>query len=965
MGGNGGTWFALSGAIPMATFRLIPSLVRSRFGRRLFGLFVLCSLLPALVLGILSFGTVTRQLRQASRERLEQATRLVGKAITERLQFLSQDLARVGPRSSPCPPPPAHDAGAACDGSLEYGVSALAWFPRGGKPLNLTGEMEPPALTQDQRVALEAGRDIALDAFAGERPVVYLASALGDGVLMAQVDPLYLWGSLEQGALVPSMKFHVANAASRVISERSGTRSIPGTDDTTGHFDWRIDGTAHLAAFAPVAGSEEVAAPPWTLVISESRAAVVAPMDDFRRTFPLAIALALGAAVVLSVSQLRRSLAPLDALYSGTKRVADGQFDQPVMVSSQDEFADVAASFNAMSDRIRRQFAAIATTAEIDRTVLSSVDSRWIVRTVLERMRDICPGDEVGVMLLEAAGGDEVTTWVPDPESVSPMASSSGTISWADRNRLDKGPDAIEVGAADAPGWLAALTVRGAKSLVMLPLRYQGRLLGCIALGSHAGQLWSGEDLSRAEHVAGQIALALTNARMVEQIRLLAFHDTLTGLPNRVTFRKRLDEELVRSRNDGSHVAICLLDLDHFNRFNDTLGHKFGDRLVQEVAQRLKTCCLAAAPAAEVARLGGDEFTILVPGVAGPGAAANLAASVLESFAQPMTLDSHEVVVSASIGVVVHPMDGVDGESLLKHADIAMYQAKLKGRNRYEQYADSMSATGARRLTLESHLRKALEAGQFVMNYQPIAELATGRINSAEALIRWHHPEWGLVPPAEFIPVCEESGLISAVGDWTLRTVCEQQKTWEREGLKVVPVAINLSGQQLRGDAIVGSVRQVLSETGLDSRLLIVELTETILMQSEGEAASVLQALAALGIGLAIDDFGTGYSSLSYLKHFPVNTLKIDRSFIRDVTTDADNAAITSAIIAMGGALNLRVVAEGVEAEDQVEFLRRAGCDRVQGYLLGRPVDAGAFAEWLRGDGVIPSLRPPRRRPAA
>jgi diguanylate cyclase (GGDEF)-like protein len=688
-------------------------------------------------------------------------------------------------------------------------------------------------------------------------------------------------------------------------------------------------------------------------------------MDDFRRSFPIALVLAFGAAVVLSLSQLRRNLAPLDALYAGTTRVAEGQFDQPVVVTSRDEFAEVAASFNAMSARIRRQFAALATAAEIDRTVLSSVDTRWIVRTVLERMQDICPCDEVGVTLLDPTGGDEVTTWVSDPEALSRMAASSGQLSWTDRGRLAEGPEVLAIDAASAPQWLAALTLRGARSLVALPLRYQGRLLGAITLGSHAGQPWTPEDLSQAEHVAGQIALALTNARMVEQIRLLAFHDTLTGLPNRVSFRRRLDEELERSRRDGSQVAICLLDLDHFNRFNDALGHRFGDRLVQEVAQRLKTCARTAVSAAEVARLGGDEFTVLVPGVTGPDMASNLAAAILESFAAPMHLDGEHIVVSASVGIATHPADGADSENLLKHADVAMYQAKLKGRNRYEHYADSMSTTGARRLTLESHLRKALEAGQFTMNYQPIAELATGRITSAEALIRWNHPEWGLVPPAEFIPVCEESGLISAVGDWTLHTVCEQQRAWEREGLRVVPVAINLSGQQLHGDAIVASVGRVLADTGLDPRLLIIELTESILMQCEGGAAAVLQSLAALGIGLAIDDFGTGYSSLSYLKHFPVHTLKVDRSFIRDVTADADNAAITTAIIAMGGALNLRVVAEGVETAEQVEFLRRAGCDRVQGYFLGHPVAAEVFVEWLRGDGLIPCLRPRRRRPAA
>jgi len=278
----------------MATFRLTPSLVRSRFGRRLFGLFVLCSLLPALVLGVLSFGTVTRQLRRSSQERLEHSTKLVGKAIEERLQFLSQDLARVGPRSSPCPAPPARDASAACDGSLDYGVSALAWLSPEGKSLVITGDLEIPKLTAEHRAAIESGIDVVVDAFIGERPVVYLARGMGGGVLIARIDPAYLWSALDQGVLVPSMQFHVANASSRVISERNATRQIPPLSTPTGHFDWDIDGKAYLAAFAPIGGTEEVLAPAWTLVISEARQAVVAPMDDFRRSFPLAITAADG-----------------------------------------------------------------------------------------------------------------------------------------------------------------------------------------------------------------------------------------------------------------------------------------------------------------------------------------------------------------------------------------------------------------------------------------------------------------------------------------------------------------------------------------------------------------------------------------------------------------------------------------------------------------------------------------------
>jgi len=351
----------------------------------------------------------------------------------------------------------------------------------------------------------------------------------------------------------------------------------------------------------------------------------------------------------------------------------------------------------------------------------------------------------------------------------------------------------------------------------------------------------------------------------------------------------------------------------------------------------------------------------MVSDLSGPEVVETLARRILESFATPFALDGYEVFISTSIGVAIFPVDGDDLETLLKNADVAMYQAKQKGRNRIELYADAMSARAVRRLTLENHLRKAMEAGQFELWYQPIANLKTGRIESAEALIRWQHPELGWVPPGEFIPVCEESGLIVPMGEWILRTVCAQNVAWQREGLTPIPVAINISGQQLRSDATVELVRQVLETTGLSPQHLILELTESILMQGEGEASTALQALARLGVGLAIDDFGTGYSSLSYLKHFPVNTVKIDKSFVLEVTSDADDAAITSAIIAMGSALGLKVIAEGVERQDQVAFLREQGCDAIQGYLVGYPLAAPEFRECLVENGVIGALQRERR----
>jgi diguanylate cyclase (GGDEF)-like protein len=510
---------------------------------------------------------------------------------------------------------------------------------------------------------------------------------------------------------------------------------------------------------------------------------------------------------------------------------------------------------------------------------------------------------------------------------------------------------------------LSFLTQQGAAAMLVLPLIYQGELLGAIILAG--GPIGPDEDEQmQARRVAAQVALALANARMVEQIRFLAFYDNLTGLPNRVSFKRRLASELARSAESGRMVGVCFLDLDHFSRINDTLGHKFGDRLLQLVGPQIKRCCLSVASAASVSRLGGDEFTVIIPDLTDPLVAAQVARNILDSFNTPFALDGHEVFVSASIGMAIFPTDGTDLESLLKNADVAMYQAKRNGRNTFEFFARSMSTAAVKRLTLEGELRKAIDRKQFEIWYQPVVEVGTGRVASAEALIRWRHPAWGIVLPTEFIPVCEETGLIVPLGAWILRSVCAQNRAWQQQGLPPIPVAVNLSGQQLRGDGVLELVRDALAEAQLDPRHLVLELTESILMENEGGAAAVLPALAELGVGLAIDDFGTGYSSLSYLKHFPVDTVKIDKSFVSDVTVNPNDAAITSAIIAMGHALDLRVVGEGVETPEQAEVLRIQGCDLIQGFWVSRPIPAPAFGGYLREAATTPHrlILPPEAR---
>jgi diguanylate cyclase (GGDEF)-like protein len=455
--------------------------------------------------------------------------------------------------------------------------------------------------------------------------------------------------------------------------------------------------------------------------------------------------------------------------------------------------------------------------------------------------------------------------------------------------------------------------------------------------------------------LADQAAVALANARMLEQVRTLAYYDSLTGLPNRLSYKERLARALEAANRGAGLVAAFFIDLDHFSRINDTLGHEAGDQLLQQVAGRLRSSCRdredQVGPATEaldpeVARLGGDEFTVIMAGLTDPEDAGKLARRILSSLAHPFRVGGREIFVNASIGIAVYPFDGKDLETLLMHADTAMYKAKEQGGNSYQAYSRSMNATALQRLTLENSLRRALEREEFEVHYQPIVNARTGAAVAAEALVRWRHPDLGLLLPSEFIALAEENGLIVPLGEWVMRTACAQNLEWQRQGLTPIRVVVNLSSRQLTR-SVTDSVARILRETGLEARYLGLELTETVLMNHRKEGTDILHALRAMGLHLSVDDFGSGYSSFSYLKHFPLDNLKIDRAFIREIVTDPDDAAISTAIIALGHALGLTVTAEGVETEHHVMLLREQGCDEMQGYFFSRPVRAEILAALL------------------
>jgi len=468
--------------------------------------------------------------------------------------------------------------------------------------------------------------------------------------------------------------------------------------------------------------------------------------------------------------------------------------------------------------------------------------------------------------------------------------------------------------------------------------------------------IWISENARAVRGAANEIlffegtVVDITERKVYEaKIRHQATHDALTGLPNRNLLSDRLQQAIHHAQREGGITTVAFIDLDQFKLINDSLGHQIGDELLKVIGGRLKSCMRAADT---VARQGGDEFVIVLSNQKSAESVSDTIRRIIEVVAEPWAVNDIDLHVTCSVGICIYPADGHDADTLLRNADSAMYKAKELGRNRFEYFAAEMNLHATDRLEMLNRLRHAVANQEFILHYQPKVNLATGSVVGAEALIRWQSPTRGLVSPACFIPLAEESGLIIAIGEWVLRTACAQNVAWQHAGHPPIPISVNLSPRQLARDDIVDLVANVLRTSGLAPCYLELEITETVVMRDVDKSLVTLKKLKELGVRISIDDFGTGYSSLNYLKRFPVDTLKIDRSFVSDIAVDQDDAAIVKAVISLAHILNLRVVAEGVEEEEQCRFLMENGCDEVQGFHFGRPEPYDAFAQcWQHIDG--------------
>ena len=720
---------------------------------------------------------------------------------------------------------------------------------------------------------------------------------------------------------------------------------------------WRRVGEPHHGRVWGQFLQNDFGAPDWYFAASLPEGQLLAAADAFRRGFAPVVLLALLLTTLLSVNQIRAVLVPLAQLRQGTRRVAAGDFATRVPGGARDEFGELGEAFNAMSSRLGRQHALAAATEAIDRLVLERQPVERMVHCALSHAAAMMPALRLCAVVLDhrdAARGSVMALTEGDGGPGGELAVEP--VDLPIEGRPDTAaPTAFTLSReGPSPQWLVLSDPGGTGAPWIQPLAWGETACGWLVALAPAAP--AEEDRTAIGELGRRLAVGIALTWSDEELYRRIHYDPLTGLPNRRMFSDLLAAELARCTRDRDVLAVLYLDLDRFKAINDAQGQGAGDALLCEAAARIRA---AVRPQDSVSRFGADEFAVLVTGLDDQRDALLAANRVIEALSAPFVMQGVECFLSASAGIALFPDNGRTPEALIERADTAMYRAKAAGRARALFFEERMNAEAAQRMSLEGELRHGIERGELVLHFQPQVALDRGVVVSAEALVRWQHPQRGLVMPGHFIPMAEETGLILALGRWVMEEACRQAVRWRAAGLAIERVSLNVSGRQLAEPGFVEFVRDTVAERGL-APLVEFEITETALLEQGERIERVLQSLSEFGIRLALDDFGTGFSSLAYLKRLPVDVVKIDRLFVDDVDRTPAARAFVQAMIAMSHALGKRVVAEGAERDTQVVVLRELGCDIVQGFFFSRPLPAAAFeatASSLSWPGATAGMR--------
>jgi len=917
-------------------------LMKGRLARRTFVLLLIAASLPILIATWVIVGHTNAYVDKKAHRTLTLEAKKYGLGLLQRLELAATAMASA----------PMSDS---LDG--EERVEALTTLDPYFSSIRLLDHRSANETHEDPRAMYSAtvlDRELpALDATAVR--IVRDDNGTHAVALVHGVDPSrwrigvlrqdYLW---QRASLTEDMFVRVSDGAGRVLFA-----SLPEVSDPADNASVEDGESAQWELFL----EQRFAGGKWHIDLLESYSDVKVEFARYKRTLLFTLVPLVGALVLFSSISIRRTHRPLEALTEATHRIAAGDFRARVTPSGDEDIRSLAVAFNGMTQQIGRHFDTLAVLSQLDRQILSSSDLQEIVFTVLKRARDILPCGQLAMLVYDEDCSDMARIHV--------ARHAEDALAYTARIQVPKGLHALlqnaqtdfELDAGMPSSQEMQRLMFGCPSndpILVLPIRTDKGAQGALLLSCSEPSTHAAPALDVARGLAERMAVAISNADRQHALVRQAHYDGLTQLPNRLLFKDRLAQQIAHCQRSRSQFALLFLDLDRFKNINDSFGHTSGDELLKGVAARLVE---ELSGVDTIARLGGDEFTIITPGIESAADAANAAQSVIAALARPILLGDIEHFVSASIGIAVYPQDGVTTDVLLRNADIAMYRAKSAGTGRFAYYEEAMNREAMERVELENELRHALARDELSIVYQPRIDLRDETTVGVEALSRWRHARFGMVPPDRFIRIAEDSGLIIAIGDRVLRQVCEQYHHWRLEGIELQQLAVNVSVRQLQAPGFAKCLRGIIKQWGIPPGVMEIEITESVLASDIDYLTTVLNELHAMGVKIAIDDFGTGYSSLSYLRLLPIDTLKVDRAFLPTPGDAQGKAALCEAILAMSKALDLSVVAEGVETIEQLNFLKKHGCDVAQGFYFSRPVTAAEIAQRFNGKEADRGLR--------
>jgi diguanylate cyclase (GGDEF)-like protein len=918
--------------------------------RRLFLIFLLFALIPTSVLTLLALRYISEAATDQINRTLDDEAGVLVDQVFTRLSFLADRLAlRAGQVAAggEGERPELRDLSA-------EGVELLF----GEIDLQRLDEAGGLRSTESAIARLQEGGSILLRlSISGGRQSSYIARAidrdnLQDGLATVRIDTDHILGAPDDRDM--SLDSCVYNDAGVVLfgSNLPLCEVFAGLGRQGGGYrglaNRNFNGVDYHAGYRNVFLGSLYAAEDWRVNVIRPSAQMFSASENFKKLFFAVATLVVLTISFASVFLIRRQMSPLSSIMAGIERVSRKDYSQSVDIKSGDEFEDLADAFNTMSGRVSHQLVTLASMSEIDQMILSRVKKEDIIQIVLQKTLDVLPGDHIAVMLLDNGGGEGFLYRLADG-APDELLSEPVHISEQEKSAAMESAEPRLCTVGELPAGLNSKHMPTATVCQLLPIRMNDKLVAMILLGFDEAPRLDPEDIGLALNYADRIAVALANAEWEQRLFRQAHYDSLTGLPNRLAFLDRLSQDITHARREDLTFGVLFIDLDNFKLVNDSLGHPVGDEFIKIMAERFSACLRADDI---VSRLGGDEFVVTATGSSSHSVSvtsiSRVANRILEAASKPVSIQGHDIRASASVGIAIYPRDGETPEELVKNADTAMYHAKSEGKGKFQFYARELNEQLTQLMHLSSDLRRALEQDQFELHYQPKVDANTGQVLGAEALVRWQHPERGMIRPDDFIGAAEVLGLISAIGDWTLEAACAHLQAWQSMGLQPVRIAVNISASQLQQDDMYAKLRRLLDAYSIEGKYLELEITENMLLQDMKTTVAALERVRTLGVHVAIDDYGTGFSSLSYMKELPVDTLKIDRCFITDICTEYTDQAIVHSTIVLARNLKMKVLAEGVETIEQLAMLQAYGCEEIQGYLFSKPMPEDEFLTLLR-----------------